>query len=114
MCMITDAILTIFEVWTDEAAKVSKYILRFLATGFLYKKYRDARRMISVKLVDGHLESSIIDVWQSSKCPYAHTLYRSSHQRCSIKKAVLINFAKFTGKPVCQSLFFPILDLQLY
>ena len=38
MCMITDAILTIFKVWTDEAAKVSKYILRFLATGFLYKK----------------------------------------------------------------------------
>ena len=30
---------------------------------------------------------------------------RSSHQRCSIIKVVLINFAKFTGKPLCQSLF---------
>ena len=27
---------------------------------------------------------------------------RSSHQRCSIKKGVLKNFAKFTGKHLCQ------------
>ena len=30
---------------------------------------------------------------------------RSSHQRYSIIKGVLINFAKFTGKHLCQSLF---------
>ena len=29
----------------------------------------------------------------------------SSHQRCSMKKGVLKNFAKFTGKHLCQSLF---------
>ena len=36
------------------------------------------------------------------------TLNRSSHQRCSVKKGVLRNFAKFTGKGkhLCQSLFF--------
>ena len=32
--------------------------------------------------------------------------YRSSHQRCSMKKGVLRNFTKFTGKHLCQSLFF--------
>ena len=32
--------------------------------------------------------------------------YRSSHQRCSIKKDVLKNFANFTGKHLCQSPFF--------
>ena len=32
--------------------------------------------------------------------------FRSSHQRCSRKKGVLRNFAKFTGKHLCQSLFF--------
>ena len=32
--------------------------------------------------------------------------YRSSHQRCSIKKCVLRNFTKFTGKHLRQSLFF--------
>ena len=31
---------------------------------------------------------------------------KSSQQSCSIKKAVLINFAIFTGKPLCWSLFF--------
>ena len=32
--------------------------------------------------------------------------HRSNHQRCSINKGVLRNFAKFTGKRLCQSLFF--------
>ena len=31
---------------------------------------------------------------------------QSSHQRCSMKKGVLRNFTKFTGKHLCQSLFF--------
>ena len=30
---------------------------------------------------------------------------RSSHGGCSVKKDVLRNFAKFTGKHLCQSLF---------
>ena len=30
---------------------------------------------------------------------------RSSHHRCSIKKGVLRNLTKFTGKHLCQSLF---------
>ena len=32
--------------------------------------------------------------------------FRSSHRRCSVKKGVLRNFTKFTGKHLCQSLFF--------
>ena len=31
---------------------------------------------------------------------------RSSHQRRSVRKGVLRDFAKFTGKHLCQSLFF--------
>ena len=33
---------------------------------------------------------------------------RSSHRRCVVRKGVLRNFAKFTGKHLCQSLFFNI------
>ena len=33
-------------------------------------------------------------------------IIRSSHQRCSIKKGILRNFAKFTEKHLCQNLFF--------
>ena len=31
---------------------------------------------------------------------------RSSHLRCSVRRGVPRNFAKFTGKYLCQSLFF--------
>ena len=30
--------------------------------------------------------------------------YRNSHQICSIKKDILKNLAKFTGKQICQAL----------
>ena len=33
-------------------------------------------------------------------------VFRSSYQRCSVRKGILRNFAKFTGKHLCQSLFF--------
>ena len=36
----------------------------------------------------------------------APTVHRSSNQRCSIEISVLRNFAQFTGKHLCQSLFF--------
>ena len=31
--------------------------------------------------------------------------YRTSHQKCSMKKGILRNFTKFKGKQLCQSLF---------
>ena len=37
---------------------------------------------------------------------YLYILYRSSHRRCSLKKGVLGNFTKFTGKHLYQSHFF--------
>ena len=33
-------------------------------------------------------------------------MVRSSHRRCSVRKGVLRNFAKLSGKHLCQSLFF--------
>ena len=39
--------------------------------------------------------------------------YGSSHWRCSVKIGVLRNFSKFTGKHLCQSLFFnTVADLR--
>ena len=37
---------------------------------------------------------------------YNFPSFRSSHWRCSVRKGVLRNFAKFTGKHLWQSLFF--------
>ena len=39
-------------------------------------------------------------------CKFAAKSDRSSHQRCFLKKDVLKNFAKLTGKHLCQSFFF--------
>ena len=37
----------------------------------------------------------------------------SSHQRCSVRKGILRNFAKFTGKHLCQGLIFNnVVDLR--
>ena len=41
------------------------------------------------------------------------TVFRNNHRRCSLKKAVLKNFAIITGKPLRQSLFL-IKFQQLY
>ena len=38
--------------------------------------------------------------------PVNAKIFKSSHQRYSLKKAVLRNFANSTGKHMCQSLFF--------
>ena len=54
-----------------------------------------------------------------------NTICRSSHRRCSVRKGVLRNCAKFTGKHLPQSLFFnkvagkiflskPSIPLQLF
>ena len=37
-------------------------------------------------------------------------IYRSSHQRCYVKEGVLRNFAKFTGKHLCQTAVSNIYD----
>ena len=39
------------------------------------------------------------------KIIYEHSNFRSSHQRCSVKKGVLKNFTKFTGKHLYRSFF---------
>ena len=52
----------------------------------------------SVSIVDFELEISLSYIWICTT--------RSSHWRCSVRKCVLINFAKFTRKHLCQSLFF--------
>ena len=50
-----------------------------------------------------------MDVWQCLNAllyRYSETTVRRSHWRCSIKKSVPKNFTKFTGKHLCQGLFF--------
>ena len=45
----------------------------------------------------------------------AMTTSRNSHQSCSLRKGVLRNFVKFTGKHPCRSLFFnKVVEKELF
>ena len=45
------------------------------------------------------------DTRKMENCKTNHILDRSSHRRFSVRKDVVRNFAKFTGKHLCQGLF---------
>ena len=45
---------------------------------------------------------------------YQTASFRSSRRRCSVREGVLRNFAKFTGKHLCQSLFFNFIKKRLW
>ena len=72
------------------------FILRFeITVSFAYKKWRTGLS----------LKSFILSFMKSSLTVILY-LIRSSQRMCSVRKGVLRNFAKFTGKHLCQSLFF--------
>ena len=48
----------------------------------------------------------LLPSWRNRAIIIYHIHIKSSHQRCSVKKGVLRNFAKYTGKHLCQSLLF--------
>ena len=50
---------------------------------------------------------SLYSIFSIPLCSTKKMNYRSTHQRCSVQKGVLKNFAKFTGKQLFQNLFFP-------
>ena len=55
------------------------------------------------KSTKGYMEKAIMKSdWEKEDDDYPETVA----QRCSVKKIVLRNFAKFIGKQLCQSLFF--------
>ena len=44
--------------------------------------------------------------WDEPGLVFELFMFRTSHRRCSLRKGVLRNLEKFTGKNLCQSLFF--------
>ena len=44
-------------------------------------------------------------VYLTTNYSVAKYMTRSSHRRCSVRKYILGNFAKFTGKHLCHSVF---------
>ena len=99
-------------IWKDGISYFQKvwyfFFTRKMKEDDLYQKMRghlgvkspaSMKKMISILEIMVFLLKYHIH-WHPRKGP------RSSHRRCSTRKGVLRNFAKFTGKDLCQSLFF--------
>ena len=65
-------------------------------------------KIFKTTFFEEHLRTAVSATWKILQMKMNKVSFdsRSSHQRCSIKKGALKNFAKFTGKHLCQSLFF--------
>ena len=78
----------------------------------IFQKMKELKSLQSVlvqfKYIYSRVSNCLRLLFMVSSLPAPHppTLLRSSHRRCPIKKCVLKNFAKFTGKHLCQSLLF--------
>ena len=76
-CNVTFNAPSLYKIWKD--------------TGFLWPVI-----ILTCNYLLGNYLLGVIILW---------TQNRSTHRRCSVRKSVLRNFAKFTGKHLCQILF---------
>ena len=90
---ITGISIIMFQVPTLEPKKHKKSVLSLMKV----YKFQFLQKRVSGILYSRCL--STLDRIRSTEL----TGYGSSHQRCSIKKGVLRNIAKFTGKQLCHS-----------
>ena len=63
---------------------------------------RKTTEVLTVSLLNSFLSGPPYTWWILT----TWNIVRSSHQRCFVRNGAIRNFAKFTGKHLCQSLFF--------
>ena len=70
----------------------------------LHENYQLRMRKFSKDLIFRIALGKLITPQLSLILYYVNGIYRTRHQRCSVRKGFLRNFAKFTGKHLYQSL----------
>ena len=75
----------------------------FEVKNFIYDFFKGNHSMESKIIKYGIIS---LRKFQVEQAEVISRLFRSSHQRCSLRKGVPRNFAKFTGKHLCLRLFF--------
>ena len=114
-----NSFLSVQDHW-DNIAQDS-YLLNVRLTRFVWPqvtaikflaKYRASRKTTFEKLllrqsfdVNKFIQTFHRIVTCSMLVYFIYVLYRSSHRRCSVEKGILKNFANFTGKRPCRSVF---------
>ena len=71
-------------------------------SNFSFTRDRTCQRKVSLAKLPSPSYCNIVKRFPEM---FPNLFHRSSHQRCSIKKSVLRNFAKLRGKQVPKSLF---------
>ena len=94
ICQISFQIFDVKQIYTREKNKYLNSIMVF-AFSISFFCWNEITKKSSIKE----------DTRKMENCKANHILDRSSHRRCSVRKDVLRNFAKFTGKHLCQGLF---------
>ena len=93
-----------------------KKLPQFIPSTRICQKYGAMPKLIKYFSLVWLIWHSLV-IWLSEKIVLNKSeICRSSHRSCSIRKGVLRNFTKFTGKHLCWSLFFnkvAVLGLQL-
>ena len=76
--------------------------------GVLWKLWNNDKKRLILHVSDGIISGKITGGCSvfSLKKEFCCYRFRSSHRTCSTKKGVLRNSAQFTGKHLCQSIFF--------
>ena len=83
------------DVWNPASCFLQNYFQVYEIGHF----YQDLSKILD----RGAIHKKLLHFWLRS---LGAINYRSSHQSCSVKIGVLRSFTKFTGKHMCQSLFF--------
>ena len=78
-------------------------ILWFFLSQF-HAIFRSAGRFFKTPFTDLAVYGIVVS--KIANVSFLSTNLVGSHQRCSVKNSVLRNFTKFTGKHLCQRLFF--------
>ena len=90
----------------DSIFVISYFIFSFSTLLFLLLFWLFSQRRHISPMQYLRSDKGAVTFYRSSHSQIFFKICRSSHRRCSIKKGVLENFAKFAGKNLCQSLFF--------
>ena len=87
------SLLYLMKQYTNQAKCIDIFI------SFEIQFEKKLLRLLEKKFFE-KIKTKIIKIGNKNK-----QMDRSRHRRCSVRKGVFRNFAKFTGKHLCQSLF---------
>ena len=99
---LLELFLNLQQIWDEFYTKINQNLLQFFTQEYVSGMCMNL--FFSILLMPVNMKKFLHNV--NYEKITAIRIDRSSHQKCSIKKGILRNFTKVTGKHQYQSLFF--------